>query len=309
VNPSVSWQQRVGNQRDWVWQGWQTRYTYIRPPQSHSTLTPPVLLLHGFGTSIGHWRHNLPVLGQNYPVYALDLLGFGNSRKAGTTYTIDLWVNQVYEFWRTLIQHPVVLVGNSIGSLVALSAAATHPEMVKGLALVNLPDFSLREEALPGWLRPVVSTVEGLVASPVVLQSLFYLLRRPSIVQKWAGLAYANPKAIDAELVDILTQPARDRGAAATFSALFKAMTSSKFGPPVKSVLPTLDSPILLIWGRQDRMIPSQLAQQFAALNPNIKLIELDNAGHCPHDECPEQFNQILLDWLAEMKEVLSFEF
>jgi haloalkane dehalogenase len=147
----------------------------------------------------------------------------------------------------------------------------------------------------------VVSTVEGLVASPVVLQSLFYLLRRPSIVQKWAGLAYANPKAIDAELVDILTKPARDRGAAATFSALFKAMTSSKFGPPVKSVLPTLDSPILLIWGRQDRMIPSQLAQQFAALNPNIKLIELDNAGHCPHDECPEQFNQILLDWLAEI--------
>lgn len=299
MNPSVSWQQRVGSQRDWVWQGWQTRYTYIRPPHSHSRLAPPVLLLHGFGTSIGHWRHNLPVLGQHYPVYALDLLGFGSSRKAWATYTIDLWVNQVYEFWQTLIQHPMVLVGNSIGSLVALSAAATHPEMVKGLILINLPDFSLREEALPGWLRPVVSTVEGLVASPVVLQSLFYLLRRPSIVQKWAGLAYYNPSAIDAELVEILTQPARDRGAAATFSVLFKAMTSSKFGPPIKSVLPTLDIPLLLIWGRQDRMIPPQLAQQFADLNPNVKLIELDNAGHCPHDECPEQVNRILLDWLA----------
>jgi len=299
VNPSVSWQQRVGNQRDWVWQGWQTRYTYIRPPQSYSTLAPPVLLLHGFGTSIGHWRHNLPVVGQHYPIYGLDLLGFGSSRKALTTYTIDLWVEQVYEFWRTLIQHPMVLVGNSIGSLVALSAAATYPEMVKGLVFINLPDFSLRDEAVPSWLRPVVSTVEGLVASPVLLQSLFYLLRRPSIVQKWAGLAYANPKVIDAELVDILTQPARDRGAAATFSALFKAMTSSKFGPQVKSVLPTLERPVLLIWGRQDRMIPPQLAQQFAALNPNVELIELDNAGHCPHDECPEQFNQILLNWLV----------
>jgi haloalkane dehalogenase len=53
------------------------------------------------------------------------------------------------------------------------------------------------------------------------------------------------------------------------------------------------------MWGRQDRMIPPNLARQFVALNPNLELVELDNAGHCPHDECPEQVNQILLDWLA----------
>jgi haloalkane dehalogenase len=76
-------------------------------------------------------------------------------------------------------------------------------------------------------------------------------------------------------------------------------MTSAEFGPKVKTILPTLNIPLLLMWGRQDRMIPPYLARQFAALNPKLELVELDDAGHCPHDERPEEVNQIILDWLA----------
>ncbi len=289
----------MGSQRDWVWRGWQIRYTYFRAPQSTKELTTPVMLLHGFGASIGHWRHNLEVLGQHHTVYALDMLGFGASRKASANYKIDLWVDQVYEFWRTFIRQPMVLVGNSIGSLVCLAAAAAHPEMVKGIAMINLPDFSLEEEMIPQWLRPVVSSIKSLVASPVVLNSLFYVVRRPPIAQKWAGRAYANPAVVSGELLEIFTVPAQDRGAAATFSALFKAMTSAEFGPRVKTILPTLDIPMLLMWGLKDQMIPPYLARQFAALNPNLELVEIDDAGHCPHDECPDQVNEILLNWLA----------
>lgn len=296
---SVPWQQRVGSQRDWVWRGWQTRYTYFRAQQTVNEPTTPIMLLHGFGASIGHWRHNLEVLGQHHTVYALDMLGFGASRKVSADYNIDLWVDQVYEFWQTFIRQPMVLVGNSIGSLVCLAAAAAHPEMVKGLALINLPDFSLEEEMIPRWLRPVVSTIKGIVASPVLLTSLFYVVRRPPIARKWAGRAYANSAAITAELLEIITLPAQDRGAAATFAALFRGMTSAKFGPRVKDILPALDIPILLMWGRRDRMIPPYLARQFAELNSNLELVEIDDAGHCPHDECPERVNQILLDWLA----------
>lgn len=295
----VPWQQRVGNQRDWVWRGWQTRYTYFRPPPKAHTAAIPVILLHGFGASIGHWRHNLAVLGQHHTVYALDMLGFGASIKASADYKVSLWVEQVYEFWQTFIRQPVVLVGNSIGSLVCLTAASEHPEMVKGLAMINLPDLQAREEMIPSWLQPLVFTLESLVASPVVLQSLFYLVRRPGLVRKWAGIAYANPEAITAELVEILTVPAQDRGAAATFSTLVRSMSSAHFGPSARTILPNIDIPMLLLWGLQDRMIPPKSAHQLAALNPHLKLVELDNAGHCPHDECPEQVNQILLDWLS----------
>ena len=55
--------------------------------------------------------------------------------------------------------------------------------------------------------------------------------------------------------------------------------------------------PILLIWGKKDKFIPPSLAQTFVKLNPNITLIELENVGHCPHDEVPEKFNQIFLEY------------
>ncbi|MBD1879123.1 alpha/beta fold hydrolase [Coleofasciculus sp. FACHB-T130] len=295
------WQHRIGSQRDWVWRGWQTRYTYIRASQP-TQKTTPLLLLHGFGTSIGHWRHNLAVLGQSHTVYALDMLGFGASRKAQADYKVDLWVEQVYDFWGTFIQQPVVLVGNSIGSLVCLAVAAAHPEMVKGFVMMSLPDPSVEEEAIPAWLRPVVAGVKGVVASPVILQNVFYLVRRPSFVRKWAAIAYANPNAVTDELVDILAGPAQDRGSAAAFGAILKAMTSAKFSPSVKTLLPTLNTPMLLIWGRQDKMIPFSVLARFRDINPKLQLVELD-AGHCPHDECPDEVNQIILNWLETMPE------
>lgn len=297
MTTSLHWQQRVGSQRDWVWRGWQTRYTYLRPSHCDRGATP-LILLHGFGASIGHWRHNLAVFSQAHPVYALDMLGFGASEKASAKYNVALWVEQVYDFWRTFVREPVVLIGNSIGSLVCLAAAAAHPEMVRGIVMMSLPDPSLEEEMIPPALRSLVATIKSLLLSPLLLKTFFYWVRHPKKVRGWASIAYANPEAVTDELVDILAGPARDRGSAQAFCAILKAMTTSKFGPSVKSLLPNLNIPMLLIWGGKDRMIPGGLARQFKQCNPNLEIVELENAGHCPHDECPEQVNPIILEWL-----------
>lgn len=294
---SQNWQQRVGSQRDWIWRGWQTRYTYLRPTNP-TPKSVPLILLHGFGTSIGHWRQNLAALSEDHTVYALDMLGFGASEKAPVSYKVNLWVDQVYDFWRTFIRQPVVLVGNSIGSLISLAAAARHPDMVQGIVMLSLPDPSVREEAIPAFLRPAIATLENLVASPLLIKTLFRIVRRPNMVRRWAGLAYANSEAVTDELVDILVGPAQDRGSAQAFCAILKAMTSTQFGPSVKTMLPTLKMPMLLIWGQQDRMVPPAFARQFATYNPNLQLLNLANAGHCPHDECPEEVNQVILDWV-----------
>ncbi|WP_427159993.1 alpha/beta fold hydrolase [Aliinostoc sp. HNIBRCY26] len=296
---ALNWQQRVGNQRDWVWRGWQIRYTYIRASQN-SQNTTPLILLHGFGASIGHWRHNLEVLGEYHTVYALDMLGFGGSEKAPANYSIELWVEQVYEFWRAFIGQPVVLVGNSNGSLVSLAAAAAHPEMVKGIVMMSLPDPSLEQEAIPPVLRPLVKTIKSIVASPIFLKPVFYFVRRPSVLRRWAGLAYANPEAITDELIEILAGPPQDRGSARAFSALFKAAIAINFSPSVKALLPNITVPMLLIWGQKDRFVPPILASQFAQYNEKLQLLTLEDVGHCPHDECPEQINQVILDWINQ---------
>jgi pimeloyl-ACP methyl ester carboxylesterase len=164
--------------------------------------------------------------------------------------------------------------------------------------MLSLPDVSLRQEMIPPLLRPFVTGLENLFAPPPLIKTLLQFLRRPSLIRRWAGVAYADKTAITEELVEILANPAYDRGAEETFSALFQAIRKPRFAPAVKDVLPQLDLPMLLIWGCQDRMIPPSLAPTFAALNEKIQLIELENVGHCPHDESPVKFNSLLLDWL-----------
>lgn len=300
-NNTIPWQERVGNQRDWVWRGWQTRYTYMRPMENHRHQATPLILLHGFGASIGHWRHNIEVLAEKHTVYALDMLGFGASEKAAANYSIRLWAEQVCDFWKTFIRRPVILIGNSIGSLISLAVATIHPEMVEGLIMMSLPDPSLEQEAIPAILQPVVAAIKNIVASPLLLKPLFYLVRRPSFLRRWAAIAYANPEAITDELIEILAGPPQDRGSARAFSALFKATITANFGFSVKSVLPSLTIPMLLIWGRKDKFVPPALACEFARYNQNLQLLNLDNVGHCPHDENPDAVNQAILDWIASV--------
>ncbi|MDB9313899.1 alpha/beta fold hydrolase [Spirulina sp. CS-785/01] len=291
------WEQRIGKQRDWVWRGWQVRYCFWRPPVRSSK--PPLILLHGFGAAIEHWRHNISVLGQDRMVYALDLLGFGGSRKPVTVYSVDLWTELVYEFWRTFIQVPVVVVGNSLGSLVCLAIAASHPHTVSGIVPINIPDVSLRQATIPKPLQPLVNTIEGIFGSPPILKPLFQLLRRRATIRQWAKVAYHNKEKVTPELVEILAAPTYDEDTADTFCALFTSLRQPQFSPPIQTLLPQINCPILLLWGRQDCMVPFKLAQQFIPLNPNLKFIPLDNTGHCPHDETPEQFLSILIPWLT----------
>jgi pimeloyl-ACP methyl ester carboxylesterase len=293
LTTNKSWQERIGNQRDWVWRGWQTRYTYIRSDRD-SKLNPPLIFLHGFGACIEHWRNNLPILSQDRRVYALDLLGFGASRKSDTEYSVYLWVEQVYDFWRIFIGEPVILVGNSLGSLVCMTAAAVHPDMVKGIAIENVPDVSLTQENVPKLAR----AIENAFASPLLLKTIFRIIRQPQVIRRALGLAYENKKLIDDELTEIIAAPATDEGSAEVFTALFKAVRKPNYAPSTKTILPKLSIPILLIWGASDRVVSPTLAPIFAAMNDRIQLVELENVGHCPHDESPEVFNRVILDWL-----------
>jgi pimeloyl-ACP methyl ester carboxylesterase len=285
----------VGYQRDWMWHGWQTRYTYLRSQTTAEN--PPILFLHGFGGSIGHWRKNLPFFAEHHPVYALDLVGFGASEKVPIAYDANFWTEQVYDFWQTFLNTPVILVGNSIGSLIALNAALKHPEMVQGLVMISVPDPSVRQDLIPAWCRPIVSAIESLFTGDWLLKPLFYWVRQPKVVRPWAKIAYANPEAVTDELVEILSAPARDRWAAEAFGHILRSMVHPSFGPRVSATLPLLEIPILLMWGKQDRMVPPGFADDFAALNPRIQLLELENAGHCPQDELPEVVNQAIQIW------------
>lgn len=285
---------KYDNPKDWMWRGWKIRYTSILNPQSQVH----VFLLHGFGGSIGHWRQNIAELAKHHNVHALDLLGFGASEKPVTPYTVQLWAEQVYEFWATFVNVPVVLVGNSIGAVTCLSIAATYPEMVRGIAMISLPHAIKPTNNIPVFLHPFYKLLKSIFTSPLFLEPLFHLLRQPWVVKHWAMLAYTCKEAITDELLEILIAPAREHGAAKAFCAIFQGMFSPQFFPNIQAILSNLKLPSLLVWGKKDRMVPANLAQQCLNYNSTAQLILLENAGHCAHDECPEQVNREILNWI-----------
>ncbi|MBW4441927.1 MAG: alpha/beta fold hydrolase [Plectolyngbya sp. WJT66-NPBG17] len=292
--PSIAQLQRFGYQQTFPWRGWKVHHTILPNPRSQV----PVIFVHGFGGSIGHWRQNMSVLSKYHSVYALDLMGFGASDKPDVHYSIDLWTDQLYEFWQSCVGKPVILVGNSIGSLICAATAAKHPEMVRGVAMISLPDTASHHETMPAIVRPIVRLIQAVFISSWLLYPLFYLLRHPRIIRRWVSLAYAGQEAITDELLEILAKPARERDSARAFCAILKAMTHPKFSPSVRSILSNIQTPVLLLWGKQDRMIPAGSAHQFLKYNPNLRLVELDNAGHCAHDECPDRVNAELVNWI-----------
>jgi pimeloyl-ACP methyl ester carboxylesterase len=182
-----------------------------------------------------------------------------------------------------------------------MALAGKYPEMVAGLVMLSLPDVSRRREMIADWLLNIVTPIENFFTSPWLLKPIFYYLRRPQVLKKWTGIAYEDKKAVSEELVQIIAAPTLDEGAAEAFISLAQAVNHPEYCPPAKLILPRLQIPILLCWGKQDRMVPVQLAEGFVSLNPRIKYVEFEQAGHCLQDECPDRFNPILLEWLESV--------
>ncbi len=286
----------AGYQRFWHWRGWRIRYWFH--PGPGDAAVPPVLLIHGFGANLNQWRHNLPILSRVAPVYAIDLLGFGDSEKAATFYGAELWAAQVADFIRQVIGQPVALVGHSLGALVALTAAHNHPDWVRQLALITLPLEANREDLVAGWVAALALRVESLVANPLLMRSLFALVRRPSILRRALASIYTVAERVDDDLVNSFALPPCDRGAARTLCYLVRSRTDAGFSPSVKDMIATLAVPTLLLWGDQDRVVPVGLAAGLTALSQALSLEVVPDGGHCLYDETDADFNARVEAWL-----------
>ncbi|MCC0175984.1 alpha/beta fold hydrolase [Waterburya agarophytonicola K14] len=281
---------------DWNWQGHKIRYTVAGKGI-------PLVLIHGFGASIGHWRKNIPVLAENgYRVFALDLLGFGGSDKAFLDYTLELWQEQIKDFWSEHIDRPTVFIGNSIGALLSLMLVTNYPEISAGGVLINCAG-GLNHR--PGDLNPVLGLVMGgfakLINSPITGKFIFNNIRRKSQIRRTLYQVYRDRNAVTDELVEMLYQPSCDDGAQKVFASVLTA-------PPGNSpdrLLVNLQRPLLILWGEKDPWTPvtgAKVYQDLAIQNPDVQFQIIENAGHCPHDENPEVVNSKIIDWLPKVE-------
>ena len=292
----------------WAWKSHQIGWSLI----GDQTAPIAVLLIHGFGANTNHWRFNQPVLAEHVPTYAIDLLGFGRSDQPQARlkeepatdqtvqYCFDLWGQQVADFCQNVIDRPVVLIGNSIGGVVALRAAQLLQEQsqripCKGVVLIDCAQRLMDDKQLAtqpawmAWIRPLLKT---LVSQRWLSTALFRNAARPALIRSVLKQAYPSGCNVDDELVSLLLGPSQRPGAAEAFRG-FINLFNDHLAP---SLLESLSLPVHMIWGEADPWEPVEEAknweQQFDCIQ---SLLVIPHAGHCPHDESPNEVNERLL--------------
>ncbi|MEL6221392.1 MAG: alpha/beta fold hydrolase [Cyanobacteria bacterium J06626_14] len=282
--------------RDWVWKGWQVRYGF----SIGDTCDPnniPMLLIHGFGASSNQWHHSVQSLGHHHPVYTIDLVGFGESQKVAASYNVALWTEQVYEFWRSFIGRPSVVVGHSLGALVSATLASEFPEAVKALVLMTLP-ATRQEQLSSAWAQNLVSFVEKSVANPLLIRLIFNIARQRRVIRSALKASYSNQSYVTDSVIDSFVKPTLDRGAAQTLCRLTQAATTTSYSKSRSMLLSQVKQPILLMWAEDDRITPIAQSQNLHQEFPTITWKPIPNAGHCFYDECADIINPLMTSWI-----------
>ena len=286
----------------WSWNERSIGWSLMGDPNAEEA----VLLIHGFGANTNHWRFNQPVLAELLPTYAIDLLGFGRSDQPrarlkdesvsadAVHYGFDLWGQQVADFCRQVIDRPVRLVGNSIGGVVALRAAQLLGERCRGVVLIDCAQRLMDDKQLStqpawmAWIRPLLKTM---VRQRWLSTALFRNAARPGVIRSVLKQAYPSGANIDDDLVDLLFQPTQRRGAAEAFRGFINLF----YDYLAPRLMAEMSTPVDLIWGEQDPWEPITEAKRWAQTLQCIQSLSvITNAGHCPHDEAPDQVNPVL---------------
>jgi pimeloyl-ACP methyl ester carboxylesterase len=284
----------------WQWRG---HSIYYVKAGSRQTRRPPLLLIHGFGASTDHWRKNIAELEQYFEVWGIDLLGFGRSAKPNLQYSGDLWRDQLHDFIAEVIRKPVVIAGNSLGGYASLCVAAQHPTSVAGVVLLNSagPFSDPQPEQKPNLLQTLTRSI---LLQPWAIYLIFQYTRQRSVIRKTLQKVYLDQSAVTEQLIEDIYRPSCDKGAVEVFASVFKTPQGEK----VDVLLQQITCPILTIWGEGDPWMKSrERGAKFRQYAANLTEYYIQ-AGHCPHDEVPEQVNALIRAWIDENASKLDME-
>ncbi|NJR66498.1 MAG: alpha/beta hydrolase [Leptolyngbyaceae cyanobacterium CRU_2_3] len=257
--------------------------------QKINPVHPPMLLLHGFDSSVFEFRRLLPLLAQQdlwaQDIWAIDLLGFGFTARSLQFPITPLTIKtHLYCVWKTLIAQPVVLIGASMGGAAALDFALSYPEAVKQLVLIDSAGFSV-----------------GLPMGRLIVQPLgnwaTAFLRSLKVRQSISLKAYYDPSLASADALLCATlhlaQP--------NWQQALISFTQSGGYRSFKARLREIQMPTLILWGEDDRILGTKDAKQFHQAIPHSHLIWIPQCGHVPHLEQPQLTAAHILEFIQRV--------
>jgi len=236
----------------------------------------PLVLVHGLASSaVQDWGRLVAPLGRRFHVYAPDLPGFGGSdRPAGADYSIPMQVEAVRDFMSAVGVGRARVAGISMGGWIVSRLAGEHPERVERLVVVDAAG-----------MRPDGPAIPAEVLLPRDEEGVRRLV---------AAVRHNAPVPPGFVARDILARRLREEW------IVRRALESMRDGDDwLNGTLRRADMPVLVVWGRQDVLIPLPYGSRLAAEFPHARLAVLDGCGHVPMADCPEAFDREMLAFLA----------
>jgi len=239
---------------------------------------PTVILLHGLGGSWQSWHFNIAALAEKYHVVVPDQIGFGKSDKPFVNYRIRTYVDFLDQFCKQLKIERATLVGNSMGGWIAAMFTASFPDRVEKLVLEDAAGYAPPKDfdTRVYWgLNP--TTREGM---KVLLAKVFY------------NKAFQTDAFIDQSIAARLAA-----GDGYTINSVTESIIRGE--DFLDDIAKTIKRPTLIIWGRQDGLVPLAEGERFNKDIAGSKMFVIDQCGHVPNIEKPGEFNAAVLKFLA----------
>lgn len=258
----------------------------------------PIVLVHGLGGAHANWMavgHELARSGRGYRVLAPDLIGFGRTPPAGRSSGVGAQVELLSTFVKEVARGPSVIVGNSMGGLVALVTAASRPDITSRLVLVNA--------ALPRPLwAPVDSVVATLftlymtpIAGELFLSSRGAALGPEKVMRSTLRMCGVDPSRVEPTMYEasLALMTERQRFPWSNEAFLTAARSLIRHNARVSRVyeqIRRINAPTMLIQGTADRLVPFVVGESTARLRPDWHFEVMEGVGHTPQIEVPERW-------------------
>ncbi len=267
-----------------------TRVHYVEMGPPEGEQDPCALVfVHGLSGCWQNWLENLPHFARRHRVLALDLPGFGSSPVPDWEISIPEYGRLLNDFCDTVGARDCALIGNSMGGFVAAEAAIAEPEQFEKLVLVSAAGVS--SARLRQGPTAVAARMLG-AATPLLFSAQTRVFRRRRArAMAFAGI-FDRPADLRPELVWEFFQ-------GGVRAESFVEALSCLAGYDFLDRLGEIRVPTLIVWGRQDRVVPPADALGYAQRIAGARLEVFDRCGHVPMAERPLRFNRLLEEFLV----------